>query len=93
MKRCLLILTFCLSVFCTSHLTAVQAAPLIGATNAAGGSWSFTGSLRTARVSPMAATLPNGDVLAAGGFNNATFASAELFDPLTGIWSQTGAIN
>ena len=58
-----------------------------------GGTWSATGSLHTARVSPMAATLTSGKVLVAGGFNaSATLASAELYDPATGRWSPTGAM-
>jgi N-acetylneuraminic acid mutarotase len=41
----------------------------------------------------MAATLPNGNVLAAGGFNaRAILASAEVFNPHTGLWSSTGAM-
>lgn len=52
---------------------------------AATGSWSMTGSLHTARVSPIAVTLPNGNVLVTGGFNNPnTYATSELWDPTTG---------
>jgi len=36
--------------------------------------------------------LPNGKVLAAGGFNGSYLASAELFDPATATWAPTGAL-
>src|ERR1022692_4356578 len=86
MKQFLFATTFALLAFSAIPLEA-QAAPLFGHPSAAGGSWSTTGSLRTSRVLPMAATLPNGNVLAAGGFNaSATLASAEIFNPTTGLW-------
>src|SRR5215467_6232205 len=54
----------------------------------AGGSWAFTGSLNTARIMPMAVTLPSGKVLVTGGFDNPnSFSSSELWDPATGAWS------
>ena len=61
------------------------------------GSWSYTGSLNTARSSNGATLLPNGKVLVAGiscttvgcSYPN----SAELYDPATGTWSVTGSIN
>lgn len=93
MKRYWLALMFALAVFSATQMTAAQAATLFGAASATGGSWSITGSLRTTRVSPMAATLLNGNVLAAGGFNSsAILASAEVYNPHTGLWSQTGAM-
>ncbi len=63
-----------------------------------GPSWSFTGSLNTAREIHTATLLPNGKVLVAGG----TFLrpgllsatnSAELYNPATGTWSYTGNLN
>jgi N-acetylneuraminic acid mutarotase len=52
--------------------------------------WSITGSLNVARNSHTATLLPNGKVLAAGGwFTN----SAELYDPATGTWNSTGALH
>jgi hypothetical protein len=93
MKRCLLVLLFVVTVSSATQITAARAASLFGAASVTGGSWSITGSLRTTRVSPMAATLPNGKVLAAGGFNTrAILASAEVYDPLAGLWSPTGAM-
>src|SRR5215831_8018009 len=53
-----------------------------------------TGSLGTARVSHTATLLPNGKVLAAGGANGVvSFASAELYDPASRIWTATGSLN
>jgi hypothetical protein len=51
----------------------------------ASGTWSATGSLNTARRRHTAALLSNGMVLIAGGLdiNDATTASAELYDPPT----------
>ena len=38
--------------------------------------------------------LPNGKMLAAGGFRNSTtgqaLSTAELYDPASGLWSTTG---
>jgi uncharacterized protein (TIGR03437 family) len=62
-----------------------------------GPSWSLTGSLNTARRGDYTATLlANGKVLVAGGLgdNNAGLLnSAELYDPATGTWSNTGNLN
>jgi hypothetical protein len=52
-------------------------------------SWTFTGSLNTARFGHTATLLPDGKVLVAGGILN----SAELYDPATGTWSLTGKLN
>jgi hypothetical protein len=70
------------------------------------GTWSFTGNLNASRFSHTATLLPDGKVLAAGGFTqnwvpaNNGFASsptslnsAELYDPATGTWSATGSLN
>jgi Kelch motif protein/galactose oxidase-like protein len=88
---------FLLTIMSVSAAFSIMSAPARGATpfgfgNAAGGTWMTTGSLAAARVSPMAATLPSGKVLVAGGFNRSTFASAELYDPTTGRWSPTGSM-
>ena len=63
---------------------------------AAGPSWTVTGSLGTARYGHTATLLPNGKVLVVGGwgFGYLDFkGSAELYDPTTGIWSHTGSLN
>src|SRR5436309_1831309 len=61
--------------------------------------WSFTGSLNTARFYHTATLLPNGMVLVAGGYdidlnnNHNSLASAELYDPASGTWTVTGSLN
>src|SRR5262249_34591457 len=61
------------------------------------GRWKVTGDLGTARYLHKATLLPNGQVLAVGGLgsNNPfeVFASAELYDPVTGMWTETGSMN
>jgi hypothetical protein len=53
-----------------------------------------TGPLNTARSGHVAALLGNGKVLVAGGQNGSTtLASAELYDPSSGVWSTTGPLN
>jgi N-acetylneuraminic acid mutarotase len=60
------------------------------------GTWSATGSLATARYAQTATLLSNGKVLVTGGTNGATsdagLSSAELYDPVAGIWSNTGGL-
>jgi len=58
------------------------------------GQWSATGSLAIPRVLQTATLLPNGRVLAAGGYSDYnTVSSAELYDPVTATWSVTGSLN
>lgn len=61
------------------------------------GTWSMTGNLNTAREFHTATLLSNGKVLVAGGFvnfdNGQVTNSAELYDPVTEIWSNTGNLN
>src|SRR5207245_7513099 len=58
-------------------------------------SWSYTGSLNTARTVSSATLLPNGKVLVAAGYGLAgpPFNSAELYDPASGTWNSTGSLN
>jgi len=58
-------------------------------------SWSPTGALATVRHSYLAALLPTGKVLAAGGYDatGTAMADCELYDPAAGTWSPTGAIS
>ena len=54
-----------------------------------------TGSLNTARFGHTATLLPNGKVLVVGGAEDANngLASAEMYDPATGKWTETGGMN
>jgi Galactose oxidase, central domain len=60
------------------------------------GNWSDAGSLGTARLFHTATRLASGQVLVVGGKLDGTtttvLASAELYDPSTGIWSTTGSL-
>ncbi len=59
--------------------------------------WTTTGSLDTARWNHTATLLPDAKVLVAGGSPadspGGTFASAELYDPSTGMWTTTGSMH
>jgi N-acetylneuraminic acid mutarotase len=67
------------------------------------GTWTATGSLLTPRNQHTATLLPNGKVLVAGGSHSAStssnssagmrLSSAELYDPVTGLWSVTGSMS
>lgn len=66
--------------------------------NPSTGKWTATGSMTTGRCQHTATLLPNGKVLVAGGYeynshNSTGFSSAELYDPVTGTWSDTGSMN
>ncbi len=52
----------------------------------------LTGSMSSARDYQTATLLPNGEVLVAGGYNNGYLASAELYNPTTGVWITTGSM-
>ena len=61
------------------------------------GTWTVTGSMATARKSHTATLLANGEVLVVGGLGNSNpqapcLATAELYNPSTGQWSETGSI-
>jgi subtilase family serine protease len=61
------------------------------------GTWTLTGALNTAREFHTATLLTNGLVLVAGGFcacgGWGESSSAELYDPATGTWTNTGSMN
>ncbi len=73
--------------------TAVFALALCVATPAFAGTWTQLGNLHTPRSNASVAVLPNGLVLVAGGVIGATaLASAELYNPATGIFTITGSL-
>ncbi len=54
----------------------------------------LTGSMATPRVLGTATLLDNGQVLMVGGYNSSGYlASAELYNPATGIFTATGSLN
>ena len=65
-----------------------------GGTASVKGPFSPTGSMTTARATHTATPLLNGKVLIAGGTGNALqpLASAELYDPSTGMFTPTGSM-
>jgi N-acetylneuraminic acid mutarotase len=67
--------------------------------NPMSGTWTVTGSMRTARAEFIAVLLPSKKVLVAGGCTSynvngcvAVTTAAELYDPTTGTWTSTGAM-
>jgi hypothetical protein len=69
---------------------------LIGVTMLpANAGWTPTGAMSTNRGFGSATLLPNGKVLAVGGFSttNGILATAELYDPVTGMWTPTGSMS
>ncbi|AKJ00672.1 Branched-chain amino acid ABC transporter, amino acid-binding protein [Archangium gephyra] len=56
--------------------------------------WSYTGSLNTARAFHTMTLLPNGKVLVTGGSDAADglISSAELYDPATGKWATVASL-
>ncbi|WP_257456612.1 Kelch repeat-containing protein [Archangium lipolyticum] len=66
----------------------------------ASGSWTVVGSMALARYGSQATLLLNGKVLITGGYAwfapddiRITFASAEVYDPASGSWSDGGTMN
>lgn len=61
------------------------------------GTWTDTGSMHVARRGHTATLLADGRVLVAGGWNlgsdSRAFVIAELYDPATGTWSETGSMS
>jgi WD40 repeat protein len=64
------------------------------------GTWSTTGNLNTPRFGHSATLLSNGEVLVAGSFDDhcplddcPSLSSAELYDPVTGMWSSTSNLS
>src|SRR5262249_12543573 len=60
----------------------------------ASNSWSFAGSLNTARYYHSVTVLPNGKVLAAAGYTGlASIKNSELYDPATDTWTPAGDLS
>ncbi|CAF4360282.1 unnamed protein product, partial [Rotaria sp. Silwood2] len=56
--------------------------------------WRNTGSMIYRRYYHTASALTNGKVLVTGGLDNGSYLnSAELYDPLTGLWTATANMN
>ena len=65
--------------------------------NPATGTWTNTGYMNTDRRAHTATLLPGGNVLVAGGvsglLNGPETASAEVYNPATGVWTSTGSMH
>jgi N-acetylneuraminic acid mutarotase len=81
---------------CTTFLAAAELYESVA------GTWTSTGSLNTARYAHTATVLANGEVLVAGGFGGtpntqqnvgSVLATAELYDPTTGVWTVVASMN
>ena len=62
------------------------------------GAWTVTGSLTTGRYLHSATLLQDGKVLVVGGLSGTgalafSLATAELYDPATGMWTRTGSLH
>ncbi len=88
----------CTSIYGAGTINAANVTNLNVFCGLAGGASTFTGvgSLLAARDLHTATLLPNGKVLVSGGYSTAAtgyyLASAELYDPATGVWTATGSL-
>jgi hypothetical protein len=63
-------------------------------TNQTSAAWRTGTAMSSARQEFTMITLGNGKTLAAGGWNGSAYtATAELYDPATGLWTATGTMN
>jgi hypothetical protein len=83
-----------LQVALSVALLSISAVPSLPAVDAPG-TFTYTGSMNTARTDHTATLLPNGKVLVVGGNSNSGIASssAELYDSASGTWTATGSLN
>jgi N-acetylneuraminic acid mutarotase len=76
---------------------SVAVTTALGGTGTGTNLFSYTaiGSLATRRAFHTATLLPSGKVLVVGGTSDGSgaLASAEIYDPATGLWSGTGSLN
>ena len=76
---------------------SVAVTTALGGTGTGTNLFSYTaiGSLATRRAFHTATLLPSGKVLVVGGTSDGSgaLASAEVYDPATGLWSGTGSLN
>jgi hypothetical protein len=80
----------CGLLYCPQIVVTSQSAEIF---DPATGSFSPTGSMTVPRTGAVAAPLPDGRVLVAGGTNDTgSLQSAEIFDPATGSFSPTGSM-
>ncbi|MGB8065473.1 MAG: kelch repeat-containing protein [Candidatus Sulfotelmatobacter sp.] len=80
----------------TARIVYVVALALAASTLsfAAGGAWSSTGTMISARDGHTGTILTNGKILVAGGTNNGVaLTSAELYNPAAGTWASTGSMS
>ena len=79
---------------CPSSCPGLSSAELY---DSSAGTWSLTGGMNTGRWGHSATLLANGLVLVAGGFGGPgagnVLTSAELYNPATGQWTNTGSLN
>ena len=86
--RVLLVGSLTCSPGCYSYATAELYNPSTG-------TWSSTSRLNVARFNHVAAALPGGKVLIAGGYltPGVLTASCEIYDPATDTWTLTGSLS
>jgi hypothetical protein len=86
--------TACGTTVITATLGSVTgSANLTALTGAVASGWGCVANLNTGRGHHTATMLNNGLILVAGGFTNGpTTASAELYNPTTGVYSSTGSM-